>query len=673
MRNFFERQEQAKTRTWLLILLYAMGLVVMVGLLYGLFLVTGIFTAGEIQSSSESAPVTFFHPLAILGTILFVLLFVGGGSLYKMYQLSGGGEVIARELGGREITSNPEDPDKQQLRNVVEEMALASGISVPEIFVLEEESAINAFAAGHSPSDAAIGVTRGAIEKLNRDELQGVIAHEYSHIFNEDMKLNVRLLGVLFGIMVISYVGWMLFRGSLYTGGLSSRNRSSGGKGKFAIILLGLGLVLIGSIGVFFGRLIQSAISRQREYLADASAVQYTRNPRGLAGALKKIGGFSKGSQIQSDSAEMTRHFFFSEASSSLFSSLNLFSTHPPLKERIKELDPTFDGDLQETAERTASTPDAPETAQPVSELAGQPGSNVETANKAVQEGEQRRHKWGQMSTREELMDRSGTIDPSNVREAREIRQNMPDELIDATRDPYGATALCIAILLARTDADTREQFLESHAEKEFQREIRNLVSDLRETGKDAFLPLMEMSLSTLKHISRDQYRRLTETMDQIVENRDDIEFFDRALVLILDHHLTTHFEEKPGTAKDQIRHVDQVKQEVTTVLSCFARAGSDSQRDIRRAFASAYENLFPDSSPDIPEEPNMTELKTHIRRLAGCTRDVKKQILRHVTSCILADNEIHPDEYKLLHAFCLIIEVPIPPRLTSHRERSDN
>ncbi len=253
-------------------------------------------------------------------------------------------------LDGRLINSNATEADERKLLNVVEEMAIASGIPVPQVYLLEDEAGINAFAAGHSTGDAAIGVTRGGMKMLSRDQLQGVIGHEFSHILNGDMRLNLRLMGLIFGILCLTVVGRVLLR-----------TRGT----KNPLPLLGLALIVIGGIGVLFGRLIQAAVSRQREFLADAASVQFTRNPDGLAGALKKIGGLSSGSKLESPHAQEASHLFFANGLRSSVS--GLMATHPPLEERIRALDPAFDGEFPTV------TPVIAEPSQPFQRLTSQP------------------------------------------------------------------------------------------------------------------------------------------------------------------------------------------------------------------------------------------------------------------------------------------------------------
>src|SRR6478609_3338798 len=317
--NFFERQAAARRNSSRLVLLFALAVVgIVCAVDFAAWLAFGIGTRGE---SGSAAPLLFVCSVLTLGVI-------GLGSLYRIASLRGGGETVALQMGGTPIPADTTDFNLRRLRNVVEEIAIASGVPVPKIFVLEHEAAINAFAAGYSPSDAVIAVTRGALDRLNRDELQGVIAHEFSHVLNGDMRLNIRLMGVLFGILMLALIG----RKILLNG------RFSRSKDAAPVMFIALALVIIGYVGMFFGRLIKAGLSRQREYLADASAVQFTRQTQGLAGALKKLAGLPEGSKLGNSDAEEVSHMLFGQG----LRLSSMMATHPPLMERIQALDPSF-------------------------------------------------------------------------------------------------------------------------------------------------------------------------------------------------------------------------------------------------------------------------------------------------------------------------------------------
>ena len=310
-----------------------------------------VFSVARSTGETRSIDLTLaLDPLILAVAVFGTLAIVTGGSVYKVIELWGGGSAVAEQLGGRRLSPNTTIPHERQLLNVVEEMAIAAGTSVPPVYLLARESGINAFAAGYTPSDSVIGVTSGAAQRLTRDELQGVVAHEFSHIVNGDAGLNIRLMGILHGILVIGWAGYFLFRILLYSGG-GRRSGGGGGRGGggglvLAVMGLGVGLMVVGFAGTFFGSLIKAAVSRQREFLADASAVQFTRHPDGIAGALKKIGGYAYGSKVETPNALQASHFFFSLATSGFTS---VFSTHPPLDERIRRLDPGWDGTFPES------------------------------------------------------------------------------------------------------------------------------------------------------------------------------------------------------------------------------------------------------------------------------------------------------------------------------------
>lgn len=280
--DFFEQQDQARAKTGTLVLYFLMAVVCIIVAIFALFSAVFMQTE-EYRTLAWSIELAF---MTTTGTVIVVAL----ASLGRIASLSSGGSAVAEALGGKLISPNTGDPFERRIRNVVEEMAIASGTPVPPVYLMEEEG-INAFAAGFAPRDAVIGITRGCATKLTRDQLQGVVAHEFSHVLNGDMRINIRLTGVLFGIVFLARIGEIM----LHAGRGSRYRRRSKDEGGGAFVLLGIGLVVIGLIGGFFGSLIRAAVSRQREFLADAAAVQFTRNPDGIAGALKRIGGFSSG------------------------------------------------------------------------------------------------------------------------------------------------------------------------------------------------------------------------------------------------------------------------------------------------------------------------------------------------------------------------------------------
>ncbi len=321
--DFFEQQAKAHRKTKWLVIYFVMAVAAMIAANYicmMLFFYVGMQKDPHHRYDDEPRPrISFWDSRVFVGVSIITIAIVGIGSAYKTSALSSGGSAVSEMMGGRLINTNTTDADERKLLNVIEEMSIASGVPMPQVYVMDEENGINAFAAGHKPGDATVSVTRGCMKLLSRDELKGVIGHEFSHILNGDMRLNLRLMGTIFGILCLAILGRILLQ-----------TVRGGDRGKNPLPIVGLVLLIIGYIGVFFGRLIQAAVSRQREFLADASSVQFTRNPGGITGALKKIGGLGEmGSRLSHAHAEELSHMFFGNGVSEAF--IGLLETHPPL------------------------------------------------------------------------------------------------------------------------------------------------------------------------------------------------------------------------------------------------------------------------------------------------------------------------------------------------------
>ena len=353
--DFFAQQAKVRRTSRRLVALFVLAVVSIVVVIDGVAgLLLGLFSQRpDLDYASDVAgvaPVTQWDWQTLLLISAVVLATILVGSLYRVLTLRGGGAAVARAMGATPVPTDTTDPVWRRLRNVIEEIAIASGVPVPDIFVMEREPGINAFAAGYTPADAAVCVTQGCLDKLTRDELQGVIAHEFSHVLNGDMRLNIRLMGLLFGILVLGIIGRVIIEASAQS--TSARRSSDRNGGAAALALAGLTLLIVGYVGFFFGRLIQAAVSRSRESLADASAVQFTRQTAGIAGALKKIAALAEGSQLQAHNKQEVAHMLFGEGGGVL----RLFATHPPLPERIRDLG----GRLQRLSARAAGPAQRP-------------------------------------------------------------------------------------------------------------------------------------------------------------------------------------------------------------------------------------------------------------------------------------------------------------------------
>lgn len=640
--DFFERQDVARRKTSILIVYYILAVIFIMLGVYFAFAAT--FIGVKTKMGRKIAVQQLWNPRLFLWTIGGTLLVVLGGTVYKVSQLSGGGESVAQLLGGRPIGPNTRDADERKILNVVEEMAIASGTPVPRVFLLEHEDGINAFAAGFSPGDAVIGVTRGCVKQLSRDELQGVIAHEFSHILNGDMRLNIRLIGVLNGILIIGMVGYWIFRITLYSGSSRSRN----GKGsKLPIVLLGLIVMAIGFIGVLFGKLIKSAVSRQREFLADASSVQFTRNPDGIAGALKKIGGFSRGSKLKNAHAEEASHFFFSNGLSS--SLINLMATHPPLVERIRRIDPSFDdGDFKRaagTAGSRAATPAAAGFAGAPAEFAVNPAEVVSSV---------------------------GAPQAKHLDYAEKLMSSLPDKLDVAAREPFGARAVIYSLLLNRENKprEIQLQRLAQHADPVVYSETKKIALLVETIGHELRLPLVDLSISTLKELSPRQYKSFSENVKCLVEADKQIDLFEFTLQCMIKRHLEPVFT-KVKPVSIQYYNIKPVQEKCGELLSCLAYWGTEEMADAKRAFGKGAEKLKTDHVLTISsaESCGLQMVEDALNQLVGASPAIKRQLIDACTSCIAMDGKVTLEEADLLRCIGDSLDCPIPPFLPGQKQ----
>jgi len=523
----------------------------------------------------------------------------------------------------------------------VEEMAIASGTPVPAVYLLPE-AGINAFAAGFAPGDAVIGVTQGCIQYLSRDELQGVIAHEFSHILNGDMRLNIRLIGLLNGILVIGMIGYYLMRSMQYSG----RRRNDGAG---ALLALGLGLMVIGFGGSFFGSLIKASVSRQREYLADSSAVQFTRNPEGIAGALKKIGGLASGSLLENPAAPQMSHAYFANGIKSKFTSL--FATHPPLSDRIKRIQPHWGGKFSRTvaiAEAPApveTKPEATEKQRLVDTLAG---AAVVSAMSAVEN--------------------IGRPDASHLQYARELIAKAPDEILQALREPYGARALIYCFVINKDTAVRQLQltYLQQNGDKDIHVITARLLPHVDALDSMFRLPLVDMSMAALRQLSPQQYQRFKRNLTALIEADNKIALFEWALQKIIFQHLDAEYIKQAifaPTAK--YSKIAQVKNAVAVLLSILAYSEHKNQQDIENAFSAGNEQLEEVDLQLLPKTKiNLAVLNEAIDTLNLLKPLVKPQVLKACAACIASDKRISAGERELLRAFSAALDCPMPPLL---------
>lgn len=653
--DFFEHQDAARRQSRRLVVLFVLAVVAIIAAVYG------VATALAVGTSRGPEAIPTFDPgrLAIVATA--VLVVISGGSLYKVWALSDGGEGVARMLGGRPIHPSTNDPAERRLLNVVEEMALAAGTPVPPVYLLDEEPSINAFAAGLTPGDAVIGVSKGCLDHLTRDEIQGVIGHEFSHILNGDMRLNLRLIGLIHGILVLSLIGQILFRVAAHSRPRSSRDDNKGGGATIFLLVGGVALWLIGLLGVFFGRLIKCAVSRQREFLADSSAVQFTRNPEGLAGALKKIGGLQEGSRLVNPNAEQAAHLFFGQGVPSLGS---LLATHPPLEERIRRLDPQFDGAFAREPEgRTVTFPGEEQDALAAG-LAPR-GPSVASGLAAPSAAENTPFRLSPKAALSSV----GTPTEAHVEYATELLQGLPKILNEAARDPFSARAVIYALLIDEDSEIARNQLehLDEAGARGTAAETLRLIPAVRSLGRAARVPLADLTFPALRQLSPRQYQAFRSNVEALVKADQRVNLFEYALKRMMFRHLDRAFLGRPPSSLRYFS-IESVFGDCEVLLSTLASLGHDQAADRDRAYSVGIRRLqdgYPGErvAPILPESRcNLVAVNQALDRLALASPDLKRRVIDASAACIAFDGVVTPAEGELLRAITDSLDCPMPP-----------
>ncbi len=652
--NFFEHQDRARRKTGMLVWLFVIAVV---GLIAGTYvLIMSLYLGGLEQASQQRemlinqfGPDTFWRPDILVGVALAVLLVVGGGSLYKTAQLSGGGEPLALSLGGRRLLNDSSDPVERKVLNVVEEMALASGLPVPPVFMMDREQGINAFAAGYQPEDAVIGVTRGCVETLSRDELQGVIAHEFSHILNGDMRLNIRLIGIVHGILLVGLIGYYTLRIAAASGGRRSSNDKGGGG--LAFLGLGLGLMAIGFIGTLIGNLIKAAVSRQREFLADASAVQFTRDPNGIAGALKKIGGLHTGSKVTVAKAAEASHMFFATGVA------ELFATHPPLEKRIARIDTFWQ------AEMAAERPEGriPETSAAAFAPAGAVGfSGPATASTPLPGSPPPLPEPQTTPSPEQAVEAIGKPTSQQIARSHQLVESLPETLRKAAREPYGARGVIYALLLDADFTSCQRQFerLAAEADPAVYRSTIELHKLIIALPRESRLPLVDICLGPLKDLSPEQYERFRENMHALAAADNRLSLFEWTLQKVVSHVLDPHF----GRKRKRRTNERPAPEDVSTVLSALAHAGSSDQELVQNAFERGVKAT---GLPPLELQPwdrtIFSRLDHSLDALGRLPGKSKVKLIRGLAETASADGTITPREINLLRAIATTLDCPMP------------
>ncbi len=622
--NFFEHQQAARRLSGRLVVLF--GLAVL-GMVLAVIAVVW-FAVGS-------------DPVAMTVATLATLAIIGLGSLFRIASLRAGGEPVALQLGGVPVPEDTTDINLRRLRNVVEEIAIASGVPVPKVYVLEHESAINAFAAGYSTSDAVVAVTRGALERLNRDELQGVIAHEFSHILNGDMRLNIRLIGLLFGIVMLALVG----RKVLLYGRLGGRDS----RGAAVVLVAALVAMAIGYIGLFFGRMIKAGVSRSRERLADASAVQFTRQTAGLAGALKKIGGLHEGSRLsQPGDAEEVSHMLFGDG----VGLSGLFATHPPLLERIRALEPAFKSEqLQDLSRRWAGAP--PNGLEEDLQLGLLPAASLPHADSE------------QAVTGPMIAARVGLPGEGDYRRADGIVDGMSKALREQAASRDGVVPLLLGLLLDPVAEVADKQRIEISARlgKVVAEQARHVHEQhLAQLHPMLRLPLASLAFPVLRLRPRQELEAFLDAANAMVFADGRVSLFEyclgRLLTVQARQSLDPGHQPRHGRSRPQ-----RVKNEVATLLAVVAQVGHRDSASAKHAYLAGLQRILPnDHVPYQVPTRGVQALDDVWMALDSLAPLAKQSLVEAVTTSISHDGRISVSEAELLRTICGVLHCPLPP-----------
>ena len=646
--DFIGDQERARSQTGRLVILF---LLAVLGTVLAVYFVAA--TVAVFSSQESETPLGWWIPELLLavggGTILVILI----GSLIKTAQLSSGGKSVAEALGGVLVHPDERDPDLRKLLNVVEEMSIASGCPVPPVYVMEDPS-INAFAAGFGFDSAVIGVTRGCIEQLSRDELQGVIAHEYSHIVHGDMKLNIRLTGLIFGIMAIGFIGYIAFRfiGPVLLHTRSGGKNNSGPALGLAVIVGGLVLMGIGALGTLAARLIQAAVSRQREFLADAAAVDYTRNPAGIAGALRRIGGIQT-NRLEQAAASEFQHFFFTSALSTSF------ATHPPLADRIARIENRPLEDVGGSNESTSSGSTFASSSGLVSGFAAA-AAVADSGSREVRGADEVR----------ESLSHLGDADADHLAYARVLISSLPDSVRNAVHDMIGAKAVCL-LLLVDSDEDVRHAQAEELSKtmdaatiQEIKR-LRAPVAGVISGNPELRLVLVDLAMPALARMAESDATIFLQAVDAMQAADGRIDRFEWLIGRLLSAHFGRLTGGKASRSPNPNQSTTTLAGPVRLVLAMIAWSGARNEDQALAAFRAGARRMNL-GDLDLPgrNDCSVTALDQALDQLKRLRWKDRSSLLDSAVDVICADGQATIGEVELLRALASTLDCPMPPVL---------
>lgn len=636
--GFFQRQANARRNTTLLVVLFLAAVIL---------ITLGVCLVGYLVTRSESSGLAFQHWLLSphgLMTAAAVVLLIVLGSLVRWLDLAGGGERVANMVGAREIDPDTGDAEERKLRNIVEEMAIASGVTVPRLYVMNQETGINAFVAGYTPGEAVMVVTHGALTHLTRDELQGVVAHEFSHILNGDMRLNVRLIAILAGILMLGQIGGFMVRAGFHRSYSSRTSRD--GRGQAVLGLIGLALLVIGYIGVFFGRLIQAAVSRQRESLADASSVQFTRNPEGIAGALFKIG--MKGAYLDTTShASDMNHMCFGESARMKLSSL--LASHPPVEERIHAIQPGMLARLRSRLRDTEASPDLP---------SGQGAPRASNASGFT--GPPHGMKMAEAGFSTSV----GTVTSAGEDYATALLAQIPATFRSLLYTRAGAVQLCYALLIHTLPLKEQDEALAQIAPHPLLRPQRDILDKflptLEHQGSAIRFPALELAMPALRKLDPDERERLHQAVRLLIGADRKVTLFELAMSSFLKRHLTP---ESARVVPVRHRTYKAVLPALRCLMSLQARAGARVGEEAETLYLEAMAGFAgPNEAGTLQDRVSLKELQQALATLNQLSPLLKPAVIDACGHCVAHDGRVEVTEYEMIRLVADQLDCPMPP-----------
>ncbi|MCG8314976.1 MAG: M48 family metallopeptidase [Pseudomonadales bacterium] len=658
--TFYERQHQAKRKTWLLLSYFMLAVLFIVVAVNTVIYFTLFFSdTHKVLSLRQWITSPMCWTVAAVTVIV-----ITGGSLFRYTKIRQGGDAIAIWAGGRLVSRQTENTLEKRLLNIAEEMAIASGTHIPRVYLLEEEPGINAFVAGYSANNTILAVTQGALENLSRDELQGVIGHEYSHILNSDTRINLNLMSILAGILLIGQIGDSLLRSTSRRHTYSRRDKNSGGQ-----LILGLALMLIGYVGLFFGRLIKAAVSRQREFLADASAVQFTRNPFGIGGALFKIGQIQYGSELNNRHAEEMSHMCFGETIKVSFA--NLLATHPPIDERLKAIEPSLPVRMRSRLSKgqlTMADESTPFGSQhmgfnPIEAATKSESHNTTSITKGfVPDATDTSTAEKQFKVDKTQIKHSiGTLGTEHVDRANQLILKIPDALILIAHNMVVAECIIYGLVLTTMNSHGKEAIalIKENTNREQSDTTVSVYQRLREQPSEIRLPLLEIAISTLEELQQNDKTRILSLTKALIALDNKFTLYEFIYVSLVAKYLSTEPHSKPLAP---IKSYRQVENAVAVLLAGIVLASDSDARTQQEVYLRSLTGFTNKSYEQLLNNPpGVDTLSKAVDLLARLTPLLKQPLIDACVDCILHDDRITHNEANLLRAICERLDCPMP------------